>query len=216
MEKIDWNISEREALAIQEKLAGEVITENRLKDVRKIAGIDMGVSGNQGRAAVAVLTFPDLELCEQAVFEGPVTFPYIPGLFSFREGPMAIAALNELSAPPDLLIFDGQGTAHPRRIGIASHIGILTGIPSIGCAKTRLCGEHEEPESLRGSYALLKEDNETIGAVLRTQNDVKPVYVSPGHLVDLETSVEYVLACCNRYRLPETTRMAHRIAENNF
>ncbi len=214
MEKIDWNISEREALAIQEKLAGKVITENRLNKVRTVAGIDMGFFGDHGRAAIAVLTFPELELCEQAVFEGPVTFPYIPGLFSFREGPMAMEALNRLSAPPDLLIFDGQGTAHPRRIGIASHIGILTGIPSVGCAKTRLCGEHEEPDSLRGSYSLLKENNETIGAVVRTQNNVKPVYVSPGHLVDLETSVEYVLACCIRYRLPETTRMAHRIAEN--
>jgi deoxyribonuclease V len=151
---------------------------------------------------------------EYAIATRPATFPYIPGLLSFREGPVILDAMNKLSAAPDLLIFDGQGVAHPRRLGIASHIGLLLDLPSIGCAKSRLCGQHEEPGLERGSHVPLMDKGETIGSVVRTRSGVKPVFVSVGHRLDLRTSVEYVLACCRGYRLPETTRRAHLMASS--
>jgi len=207
-----WDLSPAEAIALQQQLAAQVSQNNQLKQVETIAGVDMSVRGQAGRAAVAVFSFPDLVMIDHAVATRTLSFPYLPGLFSFREGPVVLAALERLADPPDLLIFDGQGLAHPRRFGLACHIGLLTGLPSIGCAKSRLIGQYQEPGPERGSYSPLIEDGQTIGAVVRTRSRVKPVFVSIGHRVDLPTSIHYVLACCGRYRLPEPIRWADRIA----
>lgn len=207
-----WDLPPKEALALQRQLAAGVLKENRLNEVKTVAGVDVGQREGMVQAAVAVLTFPDLALKNVAVAKRRVNFPYIPGLLGFREGPVILDAIDQLSKQPDLFIFDGQGIAHPRRLGIASHIGLLTGMPSVGCAKSRLCGQHIEPGTERGSRVPLLDDREVIGAVVRTRTGVKPVYVSVGYGVDLETAVEYVLACCRGFRLPETTRLAHRLA----
>jgi deoxyribonuclease V len=207
-----WDLSPLEASALQSELAKQVVREMQSGDVATVAGIDVGIHVGVSRAAVVVLDYPGLETVEYAVATRPVTFPYIPGLLSFREGPVILDALKKLSAAPDLLIFDGQGVAHPRRLGIASHIGLLVDLPSIGCAKSRLCGKYEEPGFERGSHVPLMDKGETIGSVVRTRSGVKPVFVSVGHRLDLRTSVDYVLACCRGYRLPETTRRAHLMA----
>jgi deoxyribonuclease V len=183
-----------------------------LGPVRAVAGIDASHRDGSARAAVAVLTFPELELIEHAVTTRPTTFPYIPGLLSFREGPAVLDALEQLKTSPDLLIFDGQGLAHPRRFGLACHLGLLLDRPAIGCAKSRLLGRYEEPGPHQGDYTLLCDKGETIGAAVRTRAGTKPVFVSIGHRVDLPTSVATVLKCCRGYRLPETTRWAHRLA----
>ena len=207
-----WEISPQDARRLQMKLAAHIICENRLGTVKTVAGIDVGIKGNIACAAIVMLNFPGLDVTDQSTSTRRVTFPYVPGLLSFREGPVILDALNRLDRKPDLLIFDGQGIAHPRRLGIASHIGLLTEFPSIGCAKSRLCGQYQEPAVERGSQVPLLDHGETIGAILRTQTGVKPVFVSIGHRVDLKTSVDYVLACCKGYRLPETTRKSHRLA----
>lgn len=207
-----WDVSPREAIAIQKKLAGLVIRENRINHVTRIAGVDVGVKEGIARAAVAVLSLPALRLIEYARAEQKITFPYIPGLLSFREGPVIISAFGKLKIRPDMIIFDGQGIAHPRRLGIASHIGLLLDLPAIGCAKSRLCGRHEEPGFEKGDFALLKDNKEIIGAVVRTRRNVRPVFVSTGYKCDLPTSLEFVLNACTRFRLPETTRFAHRLA----
>lgn len=209
-----WDISPTEAIAIQQQLRGEVVREDRLGPVRHVAGVDVGFEegGALTRAAVAVLGFPSLELVDHAIFHVPTRFPYVPGLLSFREIPAVIGALEKLTVIPDLLLCDGQGIAHPRRCGIASHLGLLCGIPSIGVAKTRLIGEHVEPPGLRGASVPLLDHGETIGAVLRSRPGVKPLYISIGHRISLATALDYVMACVTRYRLPETTRWAHRLA----
>lgn len=209
-----WDLAPREAIAVQERLRDRVVRADRIGEVRRIAGIDIGFedAGATTRAAVAVLACPGLALVEKSIARVPTSFPYVPGLLSFREAPAALAALEQLANPPDLLLYDGQGIAHPRRFGIASHVGVLTGIPSIGVAKTRLTGRHSEPPSVKGAWVPLEDDGEVIGAVLRTRAGVKPVYVSIGHRVSLETAIAWVMACVTRYRLPETTRHAHRLA----
>jgi len=207
-----WQVSPREAVSIQNKLAGRVIRENRFDRVKRIAGADVSVKGGTARAVVAVLELPGLNLLEYASAEQEVTFPYVPGLLTFREGPVIMHAIEKLNERPDVIIFDGQGIAHPRRLGIASHIGLLADIPAIGCAKSRLCGRHEEPGMEKGDFSLLRDGPEIIGAVVRTRRKIKPVYVSIGHRISLKSSIEYVLACATRFRLPETTRFAHRLA----
>ena len=211
-----WNLSPAEAIALQRELRAHLILDDRLGPVRRVAGVDVGfeAGGTVTRAAVAVLRYRGLELLETAIARRPTTFPYIPGLLSFRELPAVLDALEQLRELPDLLLCDGQGIAHPRRLGIASHLGLLTDIPSIGVAKTRLCGTHEEPPNQRGAWTTLWADGEIIGAVLRTRPGVKPLYISPGHRISLDTAIQYVMACCTRYRLPETTRHAHRLASN--
>jgi deoxyribonuclease V len=164
------------------------------------------------RAAVVVLALPSLQPVDYAVAQVPVTFPYVPGLLTFREGPSVIKALRKLDSRPDLLIFDGQGQAHPLRIGLAAHMGVILDQPSVGCAKSRLVGEHDEPGNHVGDWTPLRDGDEVIGAVLRTRAGVKPVFVSIGHRVDLEAAIDLVLRCTGRYRLPETTRYAHRVA----
>lgn len=209
-----WNLGPAEAIALQQELRARLILEDQLEPVRRVAGVDVGfeASGTITRAAVAVLRYPELNMLETAIARRPTTFPYVPGLLSFRELPAVLEALEQLQEPPDLLLCDGQGIAHPRRMGIASHLGLLVDLPAIGVAKTRLCGMHEEPPNQRGAWTPLRAGNEIIGAVLRTRPGVNPLYISPGHRISLTTAVEFVMACCTRYRLPETTRHAHRLA----
>ena len=211
-----WNLSPAQAIALQRELRAHLILEDRLSPVQRVAGVDVGfeAGGTVTRAAVAMLGYPGLELLETAIARRPTTFPYIPGLLSFRELPAVLEALEQLPELPDLLLCDGQGIAHPRRFGIASHLGLLTDIPSIGVAKTRLCGTHEEPPHQRGAWTPLRVEDEVIGAVLRTRPGVKPLYISPGHRISLSTAIQYVMACCTRYRLPETTRHPPRLASD--
>jgi deoxyribonuclease V len=209
-----WNVSPQEAIAIQERLRPAVIDQDKLGRVRYVAGLDIGFQEKNTitRAAVAVLTYPDLQLVEHIVDHRPTSFPYVPGLLSFREAPAALDALAKLEIRPDLLLCDGQGLAHPRRFGLACHIGLLADIPAVGVAKTRLIGQHEPVLESRGSWQPLWHEGEMVGAVLRTRTNVKPVYVSIGHRISLETAIDYVMACTPKYRLPETTRWAHRLA----
>lgn len=209
-----WPTSIEDARQIQETFRGRVITSSRLHKVRHVAGIDIGFE-NQGRitrAAIAVLSFPELVLVEQQVVRGKTRFPYVPGYLSFREVPAALKAFEKLNITPDLLLCDGQGLAHPRRFGLACHLGLWTGLPSIGVAKSRLIGTHKDVAMEKGSWQPLMDDKEVIGAVLRTRTNVAPVYVSIGHKVDLLTATDYTLRCTTKYRLPETTRWAHKLA----
>ncbi len=209
-----WNLTPRQAIALQQQLRQYLITEDRLGPVRRVAGVDVGFEdgGAVTRAAVAVLSYPTLELVETAIARRPTGFPYIPGLLSFREIPAVLDALAQLSTVADLLLCDGQGIAHPRRMGIASHLGLLTDLPAIGVAKTRLWGIYGTVPEERGGWTLLQESDEIIGAVLRTRVGVKPLFISPGHRISLATAIQYVMGCCTCYRLPETTRHAHRLA----
>lgn len=212
-----WDLTPAEAIALQKRLAAAVSTRDEAGEVRLVAGVDAGFEdGNRvTRAAVVVLTFPELEPVEQVVARRATSFPYVPGLLSFREGPAILDALGKLAHVPDLLLFDGQGLAHPRRFGIACHIGVLTGLPSIGVAKSRLAGHPGAPlPAERGAWVPLVDRDEVVGALVRTRSGVKPVYVSIGHRVSLETAIAYTLACTTRYRLPETTRAAHKLASH--
>ena len=210
----DWAVSPRQAREIQERLSGAVTRRDDMGTVRRVAGVDVGFEerGRITRAAVAVLSFPDLSLVDRALAKRPTSFPYVPGLLSFREIPAVLDALGMLERDPDLILCDGHGYAHPRRFGLACHLGVLTGLPSIGVAKSLLVGEHAPLGRNRGDRAELTDSGETIGLALRTRKDVRPVYVSVGHRICLETAFGYVLTCTPRYRLPETTRWAHRIA----
>ena len=258
-----WPTNLAEARAIQESLRGRVIAEDRFGPVNTVAGVDVGFekNGTVTRAAVVVLGFPGLQPREQAIARQPTRFPYVPGFLSFREAPAVLDALEKLMTKPDLLLCDGQGLAHPRRFGIACHLGLLTDIPSIGVAKSRLVGTHDEvpeekgawvplldypsspsvPAGVRGQHAhpphganvwwtsatppsrlpqgekgasrgALRIRTEVIGAVLRTRTRVSPVFVSVGHRICLASAIDIVLGCCTRYRLPETTRLAHHLA----
>lgn len=209
-----WNVTPAEARAIQERLRGRVTDHDRLEKIKLVAGVDVGFKngGKRTRAAVAVLAFPSLEPSAQAVATLSTRFPYVPGLLSFREIPAIVAALDRLRDLPQLILCDGQGYAHPRRFGLASHLGVLTDIPTIGVAKSRLIGTFGRVPQRRGRWAPLMDGDETIGAVLRTRKGVKPVFVSVGHRVSLETAVQLVMKCVTRYRLPETTRAADRLA----
>ncbi len=209
-----WTKDTAEARRIQLELAGEICRNGKVSAPRYIAGVDISVNRWRGTgiAAVVVLRYPSLEIAEVRTAAGPVTFPYVPGLLSFREIPLIIPAFKQLEITPDLVMVDGQGIAHPRRIGLASHLGLLLGIPTIGCAKSRLIGELQEPGMAPGSWSELTDGEEVIGAVLRTKERVKPVYVSTGHMIDLESAVSWIMACCRGYRLPESTRLAHLAA----
>jgi deoxyribonuclease V len=212
-----WSLTVDEAIKIQEKLKDEVITEDKLKEpIQYVAGVDMGfeADGTISRAAVAVLSFPDLQLQETSLARRPTTFPYIPGFLSFREIPAVLDALEKIKTIPDIILCDGQGIAHPRRFGIACHLGLLVDMPTIGVAKSLLVGKHQEIPDIRSSWQPLIHRGETIGAVLRTRVGVKPIYVSSGHKVSLPTAIDYVLRCTTKYRLPETTRIADKLASN--
>lgn len=210
----DWNLSPAEARAVQERLRARVETRDRLGSVRRIAGVDVGFEqdGRVARAAVAVLGWPGLDPIAASIARVPCRFPYVPGLLSFRELPAVLAAIERLDALPDLILADAQGVAHPRRFGLACHLGVLLDVPVIGAAKSRLTGTHDEPGPERGEWTPLREGSEIIGAVLRTRWRTRPLYVSIGHRVTLATAIHWALACAPRFRLPETTRRAHRLA----
>ncbi|MFN6527228.1 deoxyribonuclease V [Nostoc sp. ChiSLP03a] len=212
-----WPSTLEEAIVIQETLQNQVITEDRLQEpIQYVAGVDMGfeADGTISRAAVAVLSFPDLQVIETSLAHRPTTFPYVPGFLSFREIPAVLDALEKIKTIPDIILCDGQGIAHPRRLGIASHLGLLIDMPTIGVAKSRLIGKHEELAQTKGSTQPLIYNGETIGAVLRSRTGVKPLYISSGHRISLPTAIDYVLRCTPKYRLPETTRIADKLASN--
>jgi deoxyribonuclease V len=213
-----WSLTPKEAIALQRQLAGKVIRKSEvdIEDVGTVAGVDTHFHQGLAIAAVVVIRLSDLATMDHATAVRKISFPYIPGLLTFREGPAILDALDHLTAAPDLLIFDGQGIAHPRRCGLASHMGLLLDIPSIGCAKTRLSGRYEAPHTEKGSYSYLKDSDETIGAVVRTRSKVKPVFVSIGHWINLQDSINIVLRCCRQYRLPETTRRADKLARGRL
>lgn len=214
----EWPLTAEEAIAIQKQLQPEVITEDRLGEVKYVAGVDVGFEDNYAisRAAVAVLSFPDLQLVEHAIAKRPTTFPYIPGFLSFREIPVVIDALEQVSTTPDLILCDGQGIAHPRRFGIACHLGVLADMPTIGVAKSLLVGKHEELPEEKGSWQPLHYRGNIVGAILRSRTGVRPLYVSPGHRISLPTAIDYTLRCITKYRLPETTRWADKLASNRI
>ena len=207
-----WDLSYSRAREVQASLAGQVQFVQLRENPKVVAGIDCAFSkdGEKILAAVVVLRLPDFEVVEMTSAVRKVTFPYIPGLLSFREAPVCIAAVGKLKSRPDVFIIDGQGIAHPRRLGLAAHLGLFFGKPTIGCAKSRLTGDYEEPPPEKGAYTSLTVQSERIGAVLRTRTGVKPVFVSVGHKCVLEDAVRIVLECAVKYRLPEPTRLAHQ------
>jgi deoxyribonuclease V len=209
-----WDLTPAEARSLQIGLASQVETADRFGDLRSVAGIDIGFEeeGRVTRAAVAVLSLPELRLVEQRVSRRATAFPYVPGLLSFREIPAALEALEGLRSTPDLLLCDGHGFAHPRRFGLACHLGWVLDAPCIGVAKSRLIGTFEEPGATRGSWAPLLDDGDMVGAALRTRAGVRPIFVSIGHRISLASAIALTLACAPRFRLPETTRQAHRLA----
>ncbi len=216
----EWDVTPTEAIASQKELAPRVVREGDPGDVRLVAAADLAFvdrrwprQPTRGRAAVVLMRYPELEVVEEQVVEGDVSFPYVPGLLSFREAPLLAQAFDRLEGRPDLLLIDGQGYAHPRRFGIASHIGLMAGLPTIGCAKSRLCGEDSEPGPGRGSKAELRQGGEVIGTVLRTRDGVKPLYVSVGHMIGLEAAAEWVLRLAPRFRLPEPIRAADALSK---
>ncbi|HHL40463.1 MAG TPA: endonuclease V [Deltaproteobacteria bacterium] len=210
-----WRVTPAEAAAIQRRLAGLVRVGGALpRPPRLVAGADAAYSRSGGMvfAAVTVHAFPSLELVERRCAARPALFPYVPGLLTFREGPALVDAFGLVACAPDVVIFDGQGILHPRRMGVAAHMGVLLGVPTVGCAKSLLCGRCDEPGTARGAWTAVTGGGERLGACLRTREGVRPVYVSPGFGLGLEAAVETVLSCTTRYRLPEPVRSAHRFA----
>jgi len=210
-----WDVSTSEAGDLQRDLATRVVRSRCLHSTpRYIAGTDMSVDRIRGtaRAAAVVIEYPSLELVEVRTAAGPLAWPYVPGFLSFREAPLVLDALSMLLIEPDIVMVDGQGIAHPRRLGLASHVGLFIDVPTIGCAKSLLCGEYGALGHDRGESAYLVHNEEVIGAAVRTRSCVRPVIVSIGHRFNLAGAVEWVLHCCGRYRLPEPTRLAHLAA----
>ena len=210
----DWNLTPEEAIQVQKELRARLdLTWDGAFRVNTIGGVDLSFPEELAHCAIVVLRFPELTPLEAVTADAPLVFPYIPGLLAFREGPAVLAAWDKLTIRPDLLMFDGQGIAHPRGIGIASQMGLWLVRPSIGVAKSRLFGKHQPVGPNRGDRAaLLDNQGNTIGAVLRTRERTNPLYVSPRHFIDVEHAVEFVLKSCAGYRLPETTRWAHKVA----
>lgn len=205
-----WNVTPKDAVQIQHRLQGLVVSEGNLRHVRYLAGADISWDRdtNMGFAGIIVFAFPALEVVERVQAVAPAPFPYVPGLLSFREGPLLLEAFAKLKTDPDVVLFDGHGLAHPRRMGIATHMGILLDVPSIGCGKSRLTGTHRQPGPSRGNRAMLKDKGECIGAVLRTRDNVNPIYVSIGHRVSLSEAIRFTLRCGDGYRIPKPTRLA--------
>ena len=209
-----WDLTPKDAIALQKQLADRVIHDRPfdLANVTLVAGVDVSVKNGISQAAVVVLSYPELAPIETVLEQQPTPFPYISGLLSFREGPALAAAFAQLQHEPDVFIFDGMGRIHPRRIGIASHMGLWLNTPTVGCGKTHLIGEYDTPGEEKGAYSYLRHKGEVLGVVLRTRTKVKPVYISPGHLIDLDSAVQLTLACTPKYRLPRPIRMAHDAA----
>jgi deoxyribonuclease V len=208
-----WRVSPAEAIAIQGRLAPQVLAEGGPQEVRYVAGADIALGEVNGRGAVVLLSYPDLRVIERHVVDEPVAFPYVPGLLAFREVPVLARAFEKLERAPDLLLVDGQGLAHPRRFGIACHLGLLLDVPTIGVAKSRLVGRHDEPLPEAGARTELRDGPDLIGLVLRTRDRVSPVYVSVGHRIGLQEAAGWVLRLCRGYRLPEPTRLADQLSK---
>jgi deoxyribonuclease V len=210
-----WPRSPAEARLMQDRLRGHVVAEDRIGVVHRVAGVDAHYGTGRLWAAIVVMTFPDLIPVESALIERPITFPYVPGLLSFREAPAILELLHRLSEKPDLLLVDGQGLAHPRRFGLACHLGVLGDVPTIGVAKSRLIGAYQVPGIERGAWSELIDRGETIGAVLRTRRAVRPVFVSIGHRVSLRTAIDLALRCTGRFRVPEPIRAADALSRQH-
>ena len=209
-----WDIPPEQARHIQEQYRQYVIQVDSFESIKIIAGVDVGIvhKDNKVRAAAVLLTYPDLKQIEIRTAISNATFPYIPGLLSFREIPVLLLALEQLTYEPDIIIVDGQGIAHPRRFGLASHLGVLCNKPTIGVAKTRLIGNYQPVPDETGMWQPLIDQNEMIGAVLRTRQGVKPIFVSVGHRISLHSAIQVITSCVKNYRLPEPTRIAHQYA----
>lgn len=209
----DWNLSATEAVALQQQLRHQIRIEPLTKQPETIAGCDISFNKFEETvyAGIVVLRLDTLETIDQSGVISTATFPYIPGLLSFREIPALLDAWQQLKTVPDVVMFDGHGTAHPRRIGIASHGGLFLNRPTFGCGKSVLVGKFDEPAPERGSWSPMRHYGDVIGAALRTKNKVNPVYVSPGHLIDLDTAIDLTLRCDGGYRIPEPTRRAHNL-----
>jgi deoxyribonuclease V len=209
-----WDLPPKDAIRAQYRLRDRIIIK-RLprRNIRVIAGVDVSVKNDRCKAAIVVMSYPGLKILESATCTTKTAYPYVPGLLTFREGPVILKCLKKLSAEPDLFIFDGQGLAHPRGIGLASHMGVILDKPSIGSAKSHLYGTYDPPELKKGAYSLIRDkEGSPIGAVLCTRDDTRPVFVSPGHLTDIPSAVRIILDCSPKYKIPEPIRAAHRAA----
>lgn len=209
-----WDLSPEQAVEEQLRIR-KLLRHEPVKEVNLVAGVDLSFSTpKSGNAVVVVMDLKTLQMVEYVKESCPIAFPYIPGLLAFREGPVFLKAWEKLRSKPDVVMFDGQGIAHPRRMGIAAHMGVILQIPTIGVAKSHLYGKYKEPSNEKGSYEYLyADDGEIVGAVVRTKSNTKPLFISPGHMCDLQSSIDLVLRCCTSYRLPEPTRMAHLLCE---
>lgn len=207
-----WDVEPAQAIDIQKKLSKKIITTDKNGPVSTVAGIDVSYKKGRGVGAVVIFTFPGLKLLDQWVTTASVVYPYIPGFLSFREIPVILPAMEKISEPPDLILMDGQGIAHPKCFGLASHLGVIFDVPTIGCAKSRLTGSFQPPGKDKGAVSYLYAKNQVIGAVVRSRTNVSPLFVSPGHKISLQTAIAIVLTCCTRYRIPEPLRRAHHMA----
>lgn len=211
-----WNVSVEEAIQIQEALKDRIILKKPFSKVRTMGGGDVAYSKNENRlfGAIVVLSFPDMEILDMATADGKIPFPYIPNLLSFREGPILIQIFEKLRVKPDIMVYDGQGIAHPRGIGLASHMGLWFDLPSIGCAKTPLLEGFSSPGASKGSFEWIRREGKKVGAVLRTREKVNPLFISPGHRIDLLTSIHLILESCRGFRIPEPLRKAHQASRS--
>jgi deoxyribonuclease V len=212
-----WQVNTQQALMLQKRLSTKVVRCGKVLSPRYIAGVDLSVCRfkQHGRAAIVVLNYPDMRQIECRIFEDEIIFPYVPGLLSFRELPLILEVFNRIDHLPEIILVDGQGIAHPRRFGLASHLGLMLNLPVIGCAKSRLVGEYSEPGQQKGDFSYLYDGEEIIGAVLRTKTNVRPLFISIGHNISLENAIHWVLYTCTTSRLPEPTRQAHMAAFYN-
>ena len=210
----NWDLKPQDAIQLQRDLAGRLIDDQPLDitSIRRVAGVDVSVKNGMSQAAIVVARFPDLRPIETVTAQMPTQYPYIPGLLTFREGPVLETAFGRLQQVPDVFLFDGMGRIHPRRMGIAAHMGLWLDRPTIGCGKTHFVGEYDAPAPEKGAYSDLMYQGEQLGVVLRTRKNVKPVYISVGHRAELRSAVQFVLACTPKFRLPEPIRMAHNAA----
>ena len=210
-----WKVDVQKAIQIQEDLRDRVVLKKTFSEVRTVGGGDVAYSINRNLlfGTIVVLSFPRMETLDSAAAYGKIPFPYVPGLLSFREGPILIRIFEKLKFKPDVMIYDGQGIAHPRGFGLASHLGLWFDLPSIGCAKTPLLKDFICPASSKGSFESIRRDGKEVGAVLRTREKVKPLFVSPGHRIDLVTSIRLILESCQGFRIPEPLRKAHQLAQ---
>ncbi|MDH7601856.1 MAG: deoxyribonuclease V [Armatimonadota bacterium] len=207
-----WDLTPQEAVELQLRLCGRVVLRDQFDRVRTVAGVDVRVTRGrgEGRCAIVVLSYPELETVDAVICEGSVNFPYIPGLLAFREVPLVLQAFARLHERPDLVFFDGHGLAHPRRFGLACHAGVVLDVPSIGCAKSLLIGRYQEPGTVAGSTSdLVAPEGDVVGKVVRTRTGVKPIFVSPGHRISIESAARFALECTRGLRIPEPTRRAH-------